>query len=82
MIRATYDDMRKAENYMAGCDDLDRVVIRPMRLLNTSRTGKYRTAVDLLPTGGVGISRSDVAEFMLKQICTDEYLRNYVTIAH
>ncbi len=82
LIRATYDDMRKAENYMAGCDDLDWVVIRPMRLLNTSRTGKYRTAVDLLPPGGVGISRADVAEFMLKQIRTDEHLRSYVTIAY
>jgi len=82
LIRATYDDMRKAENYLAGCDDLDWVVIRPMRLLNTSRTGKYRTAVDILPPGGIGISRADLAEFILKQVCTDEHLRSYLTIAY
>ena len=82
LIRATYDDMRKAENFLAGCDDLGWIVIRPMRLLNTSRTGKYRTAVDVLPLGGVGISRADLAEFILKQLYTDEHLRSYVTIAY
>ena len=82
LIRATYDDIRKAENYLAGCDDLDWVVIRPLRLLNISLTGKYRTAVDILPPDGVGISRADVAEFILKQVCTDEHLRSFITIAY
>ena len=82
LIRGTYDDMRKAENFLAGCDDLDWVVIRPIRLMNTPRTGKYRTAVNFLPSGGVEISRADVAEFMLKQLYTNEYLRSYVTIAY
>ena len=82
LIRANYDDMKKAENVLAGCDDLDWVVIRPMRLMNTPRTGKYRTAVDFLPPGGVEISRADVAEFILKQLYTSEHLRRYVTIAY
>jgi len=54
----------------------------PMRLMNTPRTGKYRTAVDILPPGGVGISRADVAEFILKQLYTNEHLRSYLTIAY
>jgi putative NADH-flavin reductase len=82
LIRATYNDMRKAENYLADCDDLDWVVIRPLRLMDTPRTGKYRTAVDFLPPDGVEISRADVADFMLKQVYTDEHLRSYVTIAY
>ncbi len=82
LIQATYDDMSKAENYLAGCDDLDWVVVRPLRLLNTSRTGKYRTAVDILPPDGVGISRADVADFILKQVGTEEHLRSFVTIAY
>ena len=81
-IRGTYDDIRKAENVLAGCDDLDWIGIRPLRLMNTLRTGKYRTAVDILPPGGVEISRADVAEFMLKQVYSDEHLRGYVTIAY
>ena len=82
LIRGTYDDMRRAENFLAGCGDLDWVVIRPIRLMNTPRTGKYRTAVDILPPNGVEISRADVAEFILKQLCTNEHLRSYLTIAY
>jgi len=43
--------------------------------MDTPRTGKYRTAVNFLPPNGVEISRADVAEFMLKQMTTDEHLR-------
>ena len=82
LLRGTYDDMRRAENFLAGCDDMDWIVIRPLRLMNTPRTGKYRTAVNFLPPGGVEISRADVAEFMLKQMYADEYIRSYVTIAY
>jgi hypothetical protein len=53
-----------------------------MRLMDTPRTGKYRTAVNFLPPGGVEISRSDVAEFILKQLYINEHLRSYVTIAY
>ena len=82
ILRANYDDIRKAEKVLAGCDDLDWIGIRPMRLMNTPRTGKYRTAVDILPPGGVEISRADVAEFILKQLYTNEHLRRYLTIAY
>jgi len=83
ILKANYDDIRMAENIvLANCDDLDWILIRPMRLMNTSRTGKYRTALNFLPPNGVEISRADVAEFMLKQLNSDEYLRSYVTIAH
>ncbi len=82
LIRGTYDDMRRAESILAGCDDIDWTAIRPLRLMDTPRTGKYRTAVNFLPPDGVEISRADVAEFMLKQMNTDEHLRGYVTIAY
>jgi len=82
LIRGTYDDMRRAENVLANCDDIDWIGIRPLRLMNTPRTGKYRTSADILPPGGVEISRADVAEFILKQLYTDEHLRGYVTIAY
>ena len=61
---------------------MDWIGIRLLRLMNTLRTGKYRTAVDILPPGGVKISRADVAEFMLQQMYSDEYVRGYVTIAY
>ena len=82
LIRGTYDDMRRAENFLAGCDDIEWIGIRPLRLMNTPQTSKYRTAVDILPPGGVKISRADVAEFMLKQLYTNEHLRCYLTISY
>jgi putative NADH-flavin reductase len=81
-LRGTYDDMRRAEDFLAGCSDIDWICIRPLRLMNTPRTGKYRIAVDILPPGGVKISRADVAEFILKQVSTFEHLRSYLTIAY
>lgn len=82
LLRGTYDDMRRAEAFLASCDDIDWTVIRPLRLMNTPRTGTYRTAVDILPPGGVEISRADVADFMLKQVSSGEHIRSYVTIAY
>lgn len=82
LLRGTYDDMRRAETFLASCDDIDWTAIRPLRLMNTPRTGIYRTAVDILPPGGVEISRADVADFMLTQVSSGEHIRGYVTIAY
>jgi len=82
MLKGTYDDMRRAESFLAECVDIDWTGIRPLRLMNTPRTGKYRTGLDILPPKGVEISRADVAEFMLKQMYTNENLRRYLTIAY
>ena len=81
ILKGTYDDMRRAESFLAECMDIDWTGIRPLRLNNKSRTGKYRIAMDILPPNGVNISRADVAEFMLKQIDSEDYIRAYATIA-
>ena len=81
ILKGTYDDMRRAELFLAKCDDIDWTCIRPLRLNNKPRTGQYRIGRDFLPPKGVNISRADVAELMLKQISSKEYIRGYVTIA-
>ena len=81
MLKGTYDDMRRAESFLTECNDIDWTGIRPLRLNNKPRTGKYRTAKDILPPKGVNISRADVAEFILKQMNSEDYIRGYVTIA-
>ncbi len=81
MLKGTYDDMRRAESFLAECVDIDWTGIRPLRLNNKPKTGKYRIAKDILPPNGVNISRADVAEFMLKQMDSEDYIRAYVTIA-
>ena len=81
MLKGTYDDMRSAESFLASCYDIDWIGIRPLRLNNKPKTGKYRTGIDILPTKGVNISRADVADLMLKQMNSDKNIHKYVTIA-
>lgn len=53
--------------------NLDWVIVRPAGLTNGSHTGEYRAGetIDL----GARISRADVADFMLKQVSDDAYLK-------
>ncbi|OQX76881.1 MAG: hypothetical protein B6D64_09105 [Bacteroidetes bacterium 4484_276] len=81
MLKGTYDDMRRAESFLAKCEDIDWTGIRPLRLNNKPGTGKYRTAKNILPPKGVNISRADVADLILKLMASNNYIREYVTIA-
>jgi putative NADH-flavin reductase len=56
------------------------VIVRPARLTNGPRTGTYRVGEHLRPGLFGSISRADVAEFMLKQLTDDTWLRKTVTI--
>ena len=60
--------------------NLDWIIIRPGGLNNKPKTSKYRHGLDKTITGN--ISRADVAEFMLKQINSDEYLRKTPAICY
>ena len=52
--------------------DLDWTIVRPGMLTNGRRTGHYRYGLNKSIHGR--ISRADVADFMLRQLETDEYL--------
>ena len=55
---------------------LDWIIVRPPRLTNGPRTGRYRHGTHIHATSMVPrISRADVAEFMLRQLVDDSYLR-------
>ncbi len=54
---------------------LDWVIVRPMILTNGPWTGSYRAGVDLKPGLRPWISRADVAEFLLRQLRDDAFLR-------
>jgi putative NADH-flavin reductase len=58
------------------------VAIRPLPLTNGPSTRRYRIALDGLPRKGMSIARSDVADFMLKQATSDEYLYRVPAIAY
>ena len=60
--------------------NLDWIIVRPGGLNNKPKTSKYRHGSDKTITGN--ISRADVAEFMLKQINSDNYLRKTPAICY
>jgi putative NADH-flavin reductase len=60
--------------------DLDWTIVRPGGLKDSPKTSKYRAGLDKNISGN--ISRADVAEFMLKQIDSDEFLRKCPVICY
>jgi len=60
--------------------NLDWVIVRPAGLRNEPRTGEYRTGEDI--EFGSTISRADVADFMLKQVTDDTYLKKTLGISY
>jgi len=55
---------------------LDWVIVRPARLTNGPRTGNYKSGFSTTDESiQAKISRADVADFMLKQIAADAYLK-------
>src|SRR5438445_6288037 len=61
--------------------NLDWIAVRPVILTNGPWTGRYRVVTDGIPRGGYRISRADVAEFMIRQLTSDECLRKMPGIA-
>jgi putative NADH-flavin reductase len=62
--------------------DWEWIAVRPAALTNGERTGRYRIALEGLPKGGSQISRADVADFMLRQLNSDEYVHKIPAIAY
>jgi uncharacterized protein YbjT (DUF2867 family) len=55
--------------------DLDWIIIRPSVLNDKPATGRVRALTDLSNFHGGSISRADVAQFTVKQLTEDRYLK-------
>ena len=55
--------------------DLDYTVVHPPRLLDDPAAGKYRVDPDGLPVNSDSIPRADVADFMLRCLADNIYVR-------
>lgn len=80
LINPYIDQARMEERVRQS--NLDWVVVRPAMLTNGRKKGSYRLAPNHNPKGGVQISRADLAAFLLDQIQSDTYLRQFVAIAY
>lgn len=65
--RTLYADMRRMEEYLKTCDDIDWTVIRPGRLVNDPDVTAYRLDRDL-PAHRRLTSRADLAAAMLAEL--------------
>jgi putative NADH-flavin reductase len=61
--------------------DLDWIAVRPVVLTNGPRTGRYRVVTGGIPRGGYRVSRADVADFMVLQLTSDEFVRKLPAIS-
>jgi putative NADH-flavin reductase len=61
--------------------DLDWIAVRPVILTNGPWTGRYRVVEEGIPRGGYRISREDVADFMVRQLSNNEFVRKMPAIA-
>jgi putative NADH-flavin reductase len=66
ILAAPYADKNIIEPEIKA-SGLDWTIVRPVVLTNGPRTSKYRVGDDLRLGAGTRISRSDVAEFMLRE---------------
>lgn len=66
-LQRSYDDMTIAETTIQSTK-LSWTIVRPGRLTNRPATGHYNVSPRLRTPAGKGISRADVATFMLDQI--------------
>jgi len=62
--------------------DLDWIAVRPVILTNGPRTGRYRVVVEGIPRWGFRISRADVADFMIRQLTSDEFVKKMPSVAN
>jgi putative NADH-flavin reductase len=72
--RAMLEELRKR--------DLDWIAVRPVILTNGPYTGRYRIVVEGIPRGGYRVSRADLADFIIRQLTSDEFVRKMPAIAN
>lgn len=81
MMRALYAD-HNAQEERTRASSLDWTLVRPSSFVDGEPTGNYHHGFKAVDAPlRFKISRADVADFMLKQLTTDTYVRNAVSVS-
>lgn len=80
-LRKVYADMALMEEEVAS-SGLDWTIVRPPRLSDKARTGRYRTARDRNLPGGYSLSRADLADAILRLLPDPATIRTGLGIAY
>jgi putative NADH-flavin reductase len=81
LLRDEYAD-KEVQEKLVRQSDLEWVIVRPMILTNGPWTNYYRAGVDLKPGRRPYISRADVADFLMRQLTDDTFVRNAPAIGY
>jgi putative NADH-flavin reductase len=81
VLRNPFADQAAQERLLAQ-SGMDFTIVRPPRLNNKTEAGEVRVLPDGLPSGGLQISRADVADFMLQQLTDPRFHRQGVYISY
>lgn len=81
-LRGCYDDLAAMERRIMA-SAMDWTILRPVRLIDGSLTGRYRTGLDgTTLRRGRDISRPDLAALALKSLSSDLYTHRAVAVAY
>lgn len=81
LLRHVIDDQRKAEEYLRA-SDAEWTIVRPPRLLNGPKRGRYEVESEKAGGENVEISRADVAEFMVREMVAKKFVQQAVGIGY
>ena len=81
LLRGIFADKAKADAMLRE-SGLDWTLVYPTLLTNGPRTGSYRAGEHLAMKGMARISRADVADFMLAQLSTNEWVNRTAVISY
>jgi biliverdin reductase / flavin reductase len=81
LLRHKYEDMRQMEQVVQA-SGLQWTIVRPFRLTNGKRTGRYRIAANGHLQGGSSISRADIADLLLRELEDGEHLRRALAVSY
>lgn len=77
-----YYDQTRWETILDDTTDIEWICVRPTNLLNKPFTGTYRVNLNHCPKGGWKISRADIADFIVKQTNSNEFVHQKPVIAY
>lgn len=81
-LRHIYADMTEWESNLEKSKDIDWICIRPTYLRNGELTKKYRVNKTYSPENGWKISRADLADFITKQVTSNEFIHQKPVVAY
>ena len=81
LMKEEYED-KEAQEQLIQQSNLDWTIVRPARLTNGPRTGRYRMKAGLEFSWRSSISRADVADGMLRQLTDSTFRHTYLELSY